>query len=165
MCSAAARTSGSRRSLGTTVTPPFSNMVSRCSGQWPGVEGLPQVQPRVAWLHSCSSSASAERECAVEVCGVGIAGQVCEEPGRPRFRPNAVLGDKAYSSRAIRSHLRLRGIEAMIAEQTTRSVTRFGGQPRWPPVGFDDNTHKCRHVCTILRHPQAVARDLHSLRL
>ena len=27
-------------------------------------------------------------------------------PGRPRTRPDAVLGDKAYSSRAIRTELR-----------------------------------------------------------
>jgi hypothetical protein len=33
-------------------------------------------------------------------------------PGRPRTRPLAVLADRAYSSRAIRSHLRRRGIRA-----------------------------------------------------
>src|SRR5919205_865384 len=31
-------------------------------------------------------------------------------PGRPRSRPDRVLGDKAYSSRANRIHLRRRGI-------------------------------------------------------
>jgi hypothetical protein len=36
--------------------------------------------------------------------------------GRPRTRPNAVRGDKAYSSRAIRAHLRGRGITAVIPE-------------------------------------------------
>lgn len=34
-------------------------------------------------------------------------------PGRPRTRPLAVLADRAYSSRAIRSHLRRRGIRAV----------------------------------------------------
>ncbi len=33
--------------------------------------------------------------------------------GRPRTRPDVVLGDKAYSSRAIREHPRKRGIRAV----------------------------------------------------
>src|SRR5436309_8598379 len=33
-------------------------------------------------------------------------------PGRPRTRPTAVIGDKAYSSRGIRTMLRERGITA-----------------------------------------------------
>ncbi|GLX48789.1 hypothetical protein Shyhy01_17390 [Streptomyces hygroscopicus subsp. hygroscopicus] len=33
-------------------------------------------------------------------------------PGRPRVRPSHVLGDKGYSSRAIRTWLRRRGISA-----------------------------------------------------
>jgi hypothetical protein len=38
------------------------------------------------------------------------------EPGRPRTRPDRVLGDKAYSSRAIRAYLRKRWIKATIPE-------------------------------------------------
>jgi hypothetical protein len=34
--------------------------------------------------------------------------------GRPRTRPGRVLGDKAYSSAAIRAHLRSRRIKATI---------------------------------------------------
>ena len=37
-------------------------------------------------------------------------------PGRPRTRPGRVLGDKAYSSSAIRTHLRRRGIKATIPQ-------------------------------------------------
>ncbi|MFF0077411.1 hypothetical protein [Streptomyces sp. NPDC005494] len=37
-------------------------------------------------------------------------------PGRPRVRPNAVLADRAYSSRAVWSHLRRRGIRAVIPQ-------------------------------------------------
>ncbi|MFE6636934.1 transposase [Streptomyces tendae] len=36
--------------------------------------------------------------------------------GRPRTTPEVVLADKAYSSRAIRSHLRRRGIRAVIPQ-------------------------------------------------
>ncbi|WP_435869154.1 transposase [Actinomadura coerulea] len=36
------------------------------------------------------------------------------EGGRPRTRPERVRADKAYSSRAIRTHLRRRGIAATI---------------------------------------------------
>jgi transposase len=36
--------------------------------------------------------------------------------GRPRTRPDRVLADKAYSSRAIRAHLRTRGIGSVIPE-------------------------------------------------
>lgn len=36
--------------------------------------------------------------------------------GRPRTRPNKVLADTAYSSRAVRTHLRQRGITAVIPE-------------------------------------------------
>ncbi len=45
-------------------------------------------------------------------------------PGRPRTRPDAVLGDKAYSSRANRDLLRSRGIKTVIpqpADQIARS--------------------------------------------
>jgi hypothetical protein len=37
-------------------------------------------------------------------------------PGRPRTRPGRVLGDKAYSSSAIRAHLRARSIKATIPQ-------------------------------------------------
>ncbi|WP_405786966.1 IS5 family transposase [Streptomyces sp. NBC_00029] len=37
-------------------------------------------------------------------------------PGRPRTGPDAVLADRAYSSRAIRAHLRRRGIRAVIPQ-------------------------------------------------
>lgn len=40
--------------------------------------------------------------------------RVARDVGRPRTRPDAVRGDKAYSSRAIRGHLRARGIRAVI---------------------------------------------------
>ncbi|MEV5899315.1 hypothetical protein [Streptomyces sp. NPDC052127] len=41
--------------------------------------------------------------------------------GRLRRRPNAVIADKAYSSRAIRQVLRGRGIRAVIPEQVDQN--------------------------------------------
>lgn len=42
--------------------------------------------------------------------------RVVRDTGRPRTRPDAVRADKAYSSHAIRRHLRSRGIKAVIPE-------------------------------------------------
>lgn len=54
--------------------------------------------------------------------------------GRPRTRLLVVLADRAYSSRAIREHLRKRGIRAVIpqpADQVAnrRRKGRLGGRP------------------------------------
>ena len=44
--------------------------------------------------------------------------------GRPRTRPDAVAGDKAYSSRGNRVHLRKRGIKAVIPEKKDQAANR-----------------------------------------
>ena len=67
--------------------------------------------------------------------------------GRPRTRPDAVRGDKAYSSRAIRSHLRGRGIKAVIPEPRDQQGHRKrrcsrGGRP----VGLDADDYRNRNV-------------------
>ena len=54
--------------------------------------------------------------------------------GRPRTRPDAVAGDKAYSSRANRAHLRTRKIQAVIPEKADQKANRkkrgsAGGRP------------------------------------
>jgi transposase len=54
--------------------------------------------------------------------------------GRPRTTPDRVLGDKAYSSRAIRHRLRRRGIAATIPERRDQEANRrrrgaLGGRP------------------------------------
>jgi len=66
---------------------------------------------------------------------------------RPRTRPDVVRGGKAYSSRAIRSHLKNRGIKAVIPEPRDRQGHRkrrgsHGGRP----VGLDAADHKSRNV-------------------
>ena len=62
--------------------------------------------------------------------------------GRARTRPDRVRGDKAYSSRAIRGHLRARGITAVIPEPAdqaghrTRRGSRGGRPPRFDPIDY-----------------------------
>lgn len=70
-----------------------------------------------------------------------------EGPGRPRTRPDAVRGDKAYSSRANRSMLRERGITAVIPEPSDQIGHRkrrgsAGGRP--PELDIED--YKGRNV-------------------
>lgn len=67
--------------------------------------------------------------------------------GRPRTTPDRVLGDKAYSSRAIRHLLRRRGIAATIPERRDQAANRhrhgaLGGRP---PT-FDKVTYRDRNV-------------------
>jgi transposase len=67
--------------------------------------------------------------------------------GRPRTRPERVLGDKAYSSRAIRRLLRRRSIVATIPERRDQAANRrrrgaLGGRP---PT-FDKAVYRDRNV-------------------
>ena len=64
--------------------------------------------------------------------------RVTRPAGRPRTRPDAVLGDKAYSSRAIRTHLRTRGIKTVIPEPADQQDhrKRRGSHGR-RPVGLE----------------------------
>lgn len=67
--------------------------------------------------------------------------------GRPRTRPDAVRGDKAYSSRAIRSHLRARGITAVIPEPADQQGHRARrGSRGGRPVNFDPIDYAHRNV-------------------
>lgn len=68
-------------------------------------------------------------------------------PGRPRSRPDRVRGDKAYSSRAIRHHLRSRGIVAVIPEPSDqRGHRKRRGARGGRPVGYDHDDYKGRNV-------------------
>jgi hypothetical protein len=67
-------------------------------------------------------------------------------PGRAladRTRPGLVLGDKAYSSSAIRAHLRGRGIKATIPSPRTRNRLRRDSKGGRPPA-FDPAAYKQR---------------------
>ncbi|MFH8492024.1 IS5 family transposase [Streptomyces longisporoflavus] len=67
--------------------------------------------------------------------------------GRPRTRPDTVLGDKAYSSLEIRNHLRRRGIRTVIPERADQQANRTRrGQAGGRPPAFDRETYKQRNT-------------------
>jgi len=68
-------------------------------------------------------------------------------PGRPRTRPDSVLGDKAYSSRANRDLLRRRGIQAVIPEPDDQIGHRKRrGRAGGRPPTLNTETYKDRNV-------------------
>ncbi|WP_028930735.1 IS5 family transposase, partial [Pseudonocardia asaccharolytica] len=90
--------------------------------------------------------------------------------GRPRTRPDRVLADKAYSSRANRAYLRRRGIRATIPTKRDQQAhrrkrgSRGGRSPR-----FDPDIYRQRHAveASINLHKQnrAVATRYEKLAL
>jgi transposase len=67
--------------------------------------------------------------------------------GRPRTRPGQVLGDKAYSNRGIRSHLRRRRIRATIPEKVDQTKNRQSrGSTGGRPPAFDAEHYRQRNV-------------------
>ncbi|MFJ9432556.1 IS5 family transposase, partial [Streptomyces sp. NPDC101490] len=68
-------------------------------------------------------------------------------PGRPRTRPDHLLGDKGYSSRSIRDYLRKRGIPHTIPERSDQQANRRRrGRSGGRPPGFDKERYKQRNV-------------------
>lgn len=83
-------------------------------------------------------------------------------PGRPRTRPDRVLADKAYSSRANRAWLASHGIRATIptpADQARHRTNRRARGGR--PPAFDPERYKDRHAIecaiNILKHHRGFA--------
>ncbi|MFE6525216.1 IS5 family transposase [Streptomyces sp. NPDC057794] len=67
--------------------------------------------------------------------------------GRPRTRPEAVLADRAYSSRAIRGQLRRRGIRAVIPQPSDQAGHRLRrGSAGGRPPAFDAEGYKQRNA-------------------
>jgi transposase len=68
-------------------------------------------------------------------------------PGRARTRPDRVVADNAYSSRAARRLLRARGIVAVIPEPRDQQANRKRrGRRGGRPVSYDAEIHKGRNV-------------------
>jgi len=67
--------------------------------------------------------------------------------GRPRTRPRAAAGDKAYSSAAIRAYLRRRRIKAVIPEKADQAANRKKkGRRGGRPVSHDAGLYKNRNT-------------------
>lgn len=68
-------------------------------------------------------------------------------PGAPRTRPASLSADKAYSSKAIRAHLRERKIAAVIPEPDDQIGHRLRrGARGGRPVSFDPVAYRNRNV-------------------
>ncbi|MFC5639569.1 transposase [Streptomyces bullii] len=87
-------------------------------------------------------------------------------PGRPRTRPLAVLADRAYSSRAIRSHLRRRDIRAVIPQPSDQVGHPPAARPARRPSARlrQRGLQAAQHRRTVHQPPQAVARPGHTNR-
>ncbi|MBB3040707.1 putative transposase [Nocardioides soli] len=67
--------------------------------------------------------------------------------GRPRTRPDQLLGDKAYSSRANRALLRSKRVRAVIPQRDDEIGNRVRrGSSGGRPPSFDPVTYKRRNV-------------------
>ncbi|MET8330051.1 IS5 family transposase [Streptomyces sp. NPDC005181] len=68
-------------------------------------------------------------------------------PGRPRTRPDHVLGDKGYSSRKFRAYLRRRGIPHTIPERSDQKANRRNrGRHGGRPPAFNKQLYRHRNV-------------------
>ncbi|MFD4621527.1 transposase [Streptomyces sp. NPDC058475] len=70
---------------------------------------------------------------------------VAGRPGRPRRRPECLLGDNAYDSKAVRGELRRRCIQAVISRKGSPNIKGLG-KLRYVVEQTFALLHQCKHL-------------------
>jgi transposase len=151
---------GARRHPDTQVQPPVGEPADHALGRSRGGLStkvhLASEQGRKTLATTLTAGQAADSPQFTTVLGrIRVPQQ--SGPGRPRTRPDRVLGDKAYSSRGNRAYLRRRGIPATIPVKVDQQANRRkkGAAGGRPPT-FDPDRYRQRHAveCGINRHKQ-----------
>ncbi|MDT0301219.1 IS5 family transposase [Streptomonospora wellingtoniae] len=158
-CRAHPHAAGARRSPGRQAEPPGDEPGDHALGRSRGgfstklhLAGEQHRKPLSVVLTAGQRGDSPQFARVLERIRVARTG-----PGRPRIRPERVLADKAYSSRANRAYLRRRKISATIAEpRDQRCHRKAKGSAGGRPPRVDREAYKQRHAveCGIGRLKQ-----------